>query len=135
MKVTNLKRIAAEEFESEMQPTITQLSATLNPFLEQVSNAFNKNIDFDNLNQEVLQFEVTVDASGVPTTALELRYGVKGRPRGMAVIQAFSLSATPAFPTAAPFITYDFNNGNIRVRHVAGLPANKKFQLSVILYG
>lgn len=135
MKINNLKRIIKEDFPAEAQATIEKLAFALNPYLEQVSNAFSKNIDFDNLNQEVTQFDVTVDSIGKPLLATELSFSLKTRPQGIIVIRVDNISGTAAYPTATPFITYDFNNSNVRILNVAGLPANKKFTLRVILIG
>jgi hypothetical protein len=88
MKLNNFKRLIVEEFPQETQPTVEKLSFALNPFLEQVVNAFNKNIDFDNLNQEVIEFTVTVDANGRPTTQTELRSSLRTKVRGYIVIRA-----------------------------------------------
>lgn len=134
MKLNNLKRIVAEDFPAEQQELVSKLAFSLNPILEQLSNAFNKNIDFENLNQEKLSFEVTVDSNGLPTVGTELKYSLRNRPTGMQVVRAESLSGS-VYPTGTPFITYDFSNNNIRVLHVAGLPAGKKFRLSIILIG
>lgn len=134
-RVNNLKRITVEEFAEEDQEMAGKLAGALNPFLEQVSNAFNKNIDFDNLNQEIVQFEVTVGSTGIPTSPTEVRVNLKTRPRGLQVIRADNLSGTASFPTATPFITYDFSGSNIRILHVAGLPAGRKYNLSVLVLG
>lgn len=135
MKITNLKRLIKEDFAEKDQDLVSKLAFSINPFLEQISNIFNKNIDFDNLNQELLSFEVTVDNNGKPALATELKYTLRTRPKGMQVIRAENISGTAGYPTGTPFITYDFNNENIRVLNVAGLPANKKFRLQVILIG
>lgn len=134
MKLSNLKRIVAEDFPAEQQELVSKLAFSLNPILEQISNAFNNNIDFDNLNQERSSFDVVVDANGKPITAVELSYSLKTKPLGITVTRADCISSPIAYPTAAPFITFDYtSNGGVRILHVAGLPASKKFRLSVIL--
>jgi len=134
-RVNNLKRITVEEFAEEDQETVGKLAVALNPFLEQVSNAFNKNIDFDNLNQEIIQVEVTVGSDGKPVSPTEVRVSLRTRPRGLVVIRAENLSGTASFPTGTPFITYDFSGSNVRILHVAGIPAGRKYSLSMLVLG
>lgn len=132
MKVTNLKRIMVEEFPEEDRETVKKLAFALNPFLEQLVSAFNKNIDFDNLKQDFIYFETTVDANGVPVSNSEIL--IKSfRPRGIQCVFAQNLRDNN-FPTGAPFVTFTIENNVIKVLHVTGLPANKPFRLGLILY-
>lgn len=133
-KVGNLKRIVKEDFDQEDQPLIDKLAFSLNPFLEQVVSAFDKNLDFDNLNQAFVTVDTEVNNLGVPKLKLELKSQLKTRVRGMLCVSAQNLTDT-TFPTSAPFITYTVNNGIITFNNITGLPANKKFRLSLILIG
>ena len=135
MKLNNLKRIAKEEFPNDSQNIIEKLAFLLNPYLEQVNNAFNKNIDFDNLNQELLTIEVTLNANGVPLVQTEIKSNLKTKINGLQVIRALNLTNDGTFPTGAPFITFDLNGSTISIKHVTGIPANKKYQLTVISIG
>jgi hypothetical protein len=135
MKLNNFKRLIVEEFPQETQPTVEKLSFALNPFLEQVVNAFNKNIDFDNLNQEVIEFTVTVDANGRPTTQTELRSSLRTKVRGYIVIRAQSEDPNGPLPLSTPLISFSQNESGVRITGVTGLPANNKFRLTVISIG
>lgn len=133
-KVVNLKRIVVEDYAKEDQDTVTKLAFSLNPLVDELSNAFNKNIDFDNLNQQYSTFTVTVDGTGKPTSQLQIKYELKTRMKGIHVISAQNLTDT-TYPTAAPFISWSFASNLITVNNIAGLPANKQFQLSVVIIG
>jgi len=115
MKVTNLKRLVVEDFESDDQEMITKVAFSYNPLIEQITQAFNGNIDFDNLNQEVLTFEVELDATGKPKADIELRSSLRGKPRGTVVIRAENLTLDGTFPTAVPFITFSIADKNIEL--------------------
>lgn len=129
-KITNLKRIVVEEFDPEMQDTISKLSFSLNPLLEQITEAFNKNITFDNLNQDIISFVVEVDATGKPKASTQFKYNLKNAPRCIIVGSAESNELT-----AAPFITYSVSNQVVTVNKIFGLPADKKIRITVILIG
>lgn len=135
MKVNNLKRIVVEEFSQEDQALVEKLSFSLNPMLDQLTTAFNKNIDFDNLNQEVVEFVTEVDNSGRPKVTTELKSGLRTRVRGYLVIRAQNENPNGPLPLSTPFISYAQNELGVRVLGVTGLPANNKFRLTVIAIG
>lgn len=129
-KITNLKRIVVEEFDPDMQDTISKLSFSLNPLLEQITEAFNKNITFDNLNQDIISLTLEVDATGKPKASTQFKYNLKNAPRAIIVGSAESSELT-----SAPFITYSVSNQVVTVNKVFGLPPDKKIRITVILIG
>jgi len=56
-KVNNIKRLVAEDFDQDYQDLVRQIAYTTNPFFEQITQAFNKSIDFENLNQDLVTIE------------------------------------------------------------------------------
>lgn len=137
MKVSNLKRLVKEDFDKDDQDLVDRLAFALNPFLEQVSNAFSKGIDDENLTQQTVIVDVEVNAQGIPKSPLQIKIdptALKTRIKGTRVILAQNLTDS-TFPTGNPFITFNVTNGLINVQHVAGIPADKKYRLSVILIG
>jgi len=135
MKVTNLKRLVMEDFESEDQELINKVAFSYNPLIEQITQAFNNNIDFDNLNQQVITFDVELDAAGIPKAVTELRNKLRGKPQGILVMRAENLALNNLYPTATPFITFSLRDNNILIKHVAGIPADTKYKLTVISVG
>ena len=56
-KLNNVQRIRPEDFPEEYSTVvIEQLGAILNQFMQQVVNLSDNNIDFDNLDQNIIQF-------------------------------------------------------------------------------
>lgn len=133
-KVTNIKRLVKEDFEADDQELVDKLAFSLNPFLEQVSAAFNKGIDDDNLNQQSMFIETELNANGVPKVPLQIKVDLKVKVKGTRVILAQNLT-DGTFPTGTPFITFTINNNLLTVQHIAGIPADKKYRLSIILIG
>lgn len=133
-KVNNLKRINIEDFPSEYQDLISQLAFSLNPMLEQISSAFDKKIDFDNLNQEVSVIETEVDTFNIPKVKLEIKVNLKTRLRGTEVISVFNLSDTTLL-VGAPFVEYDLVAGGLRVKKITGLVPDKKYRVTILLIG
>lgn len=129
-KLNNLKRIIKEDFPEEYQELIDKLAYSLNPFLEQISDAFNKNITNENLSREVVT--VTVENSGgnlkVPA---QFKTSLKRRIIGLHVIKAENLTNPAVYPTNTPFISWTFNNNILNVLNVTGIQDNNKYRLTL----
>ena len=133
-RIDSVRRINATEFPKEDQETVERLSVIMNFFMEDVVNALNGNIDFENLDRELREIDIIVDANGTPirnqqfTTNLDLA--------GTKVIRADNLTNAAVFPTESPFITYTTNGtGTFTIQNIRGLPANNRFRLIVELIG
>lgn len=134
MKVTNLKRLAKEDFSQENQALVEKLAFAINPFLDQLNQALDKNIDFDNLNQSITTFKVRVNASGIPITPVQLKSSLKTNVQGIQVIRVDNITDSTNL-SGAPFITFTRNSGLIYIQHITGLVANKDYNIAVILIG
>lgn len=135
MKLNDIKRLTTDDFPKDESALISKLAFALNPFLEQISTMFNKNIDFDNLNQEVITFTVEVDSVGLPKTLTDIRSTLKTKVRGITCIRAVNLENDGTYPISCPFITFTTLGSLIRVQQVSGIPANKRYSLTVITIG
>lgn len=132
--VTNMKRIKVEDFPKQYQDLVSQLSFILNPFMEQLIAAFAKGIDFTNLNQELTTVKIQVDGTGTPIIALEVKSSLKTKIQGVFVISASNLDDTTPI-SAAPFVVFSPSSAGFKITQVTGLPANKNFNLNLIVIG
>ncbi len=133
-KLNAVQRIRPEDFESEYSQLTAQLGYILNEFMQQVVDLTDDRIDFDNLDQNLIQFDITVDAAGNIIGTSQINVG-KTSPNGMNVIFAQNLTNSQVYPNSQPFISYvPQGNGRVTVRNIAGLPANNKFRLTAIVY-
>jgi hypothetical protein len=132
--VTNLKRLKAEDFDEDNQTLVSQLALNLNPFLEQVAAAFNKNIDFSNLNQEVLTLQTKVTAAGIPVDKLEVKSSIKSKIKGIQVISVTN-NTDDVTLSGAPFVTYALTTVGFNITHITGLVADKKYSITLIVIG
>lgn len=134
MKVNDFKRLAEEDFPQESREVVRKIAFAVNPYLEQIKTALDKNIDFDNLNQALITFKVQVDASGIPKGLLQVKSPLKTNIQGIQVIRADNLTDS-VFLTGSPFITFSRNQGTLTIQHITGLAANKDYNITVILIG
>jgi hypothetical protein len=132
-KINSFRRISSSDYAGENAQMVESLASSLNPFMREVTDAINGGLDFENLNQNILEIEVTVDSLGVP---LNKQWNVgKASVSGFNVINARNLVNTGSYPTGVPFISFTPTGSNvININNISNLPANTKFLLTVIVY-
>ena len=129
------KRIVKEDFDSKYHTLIEKLSYPINSFFDQVIAVLNKGIDFQNLNQELLQLIVTVDVNGIPTSDTKLKSGLVSSIRGMTCVRATNITTVGEFPTTAPFVTFVQNGNILTIQHVSGIQSEKQYRLDLLAIG
>jgi len=132
MKLSSIKRIVKEEFEKDYQDLIDRLSFLINPVFEQLKAIMDKGITLaDNINCDIKDISVTVDANGIPLPALQVP--IRARSLGLVVMRA-----TPAnsviLPTGAVYVQYDDAEGTIAIRKVTGLQPNTRYTLRLVIF-
>lgn len=133
-KINNFRRISTSEYAGENAQMIETLAESLNPFMREVTDAINGQIDFENLAQNIIQFEATVDANGIPVTK-QLNTGKLGALSGFSVINARNITNPASYATGQPFISFTPTGSQvININNISNLPANEKFLLTVIVY-
>lgn len=136
-KVDNIKTFQKEDFDPEYKQLVDTLAFAINPFMEQIVAAFNKNIDITNLTDIITDFTVSVDSSGVPTMPTSVKISDNTRNirkvLGMAVINHENLTDSVDV-TSQPYITFSVNKDLASINRITGLPADKRFKLTVRIY-
>jgi hypothetical protein len=130
--VSNLKPLVKEDYPSQYHDLIDKLAFSLNPLMFQLASAFNKSINFDNLSQRVVDFNVTVDPDGIPLVSTKVKVDGKFKIYGTVVIKVQNLTDTTEL-TTPPFITYTTSGNLLTVTHITGLAANKNYKVSALL--
>lgn len=130
--IDSVKRIKVEDFPKDQQDTAARIGEVYNYFAEQVTNALNGNIDFDNLNRRLLEINVTVDSAGTPIA--ETRFTTDRGLVGTKVLRADNLTNSISYPSGCPFLNYSSSgNGAYTIKNITNLPANNKFRLVIEL--
>jgi hypothetical protein len=113
--------------------------------MEQVHNALDNNIDFSNLNQDLIDITVVVDANGQMIKS-ETNPALVNNPQftsnkinraiGSLVIKAQNTTDSSIYPDSSPFIHFStISNGLFRINKINGLQANNTYRLRFILFG
>lgn len=119
--IPQLRQIKPEDFDSKDQKLVQKLAFPFNNFMQQVVTAFSNNIDFNNLNQQLVTFTVTVDSTGAPTVPVQFTNNLKTKVIGIICINAANQSSTIRYPTSTPFISYTTNAKLVTITNIAGL--------------
>ena len=133
MKITGSKRILMEDFKKEDQALVSNLAYVLNPFLEQVVQAFSKNITVsENLNMEYKTVMIEVDANGLTLNTASFQTTINNI-SGLVVINISSDDGS--YPLGAPFCSYTKDGKVVKIQHVTGLDVNIKYTMKVLVLG
>jgi len=131
----NPKRIVKEDYPAKYHDLIEGIGFVLNSFMEESTAVLNGNVDFDNLAQEKLTFDMTADGSGTPIGNALFKTGI-ANPSGIQVIRAIDKDNTSIFASSQPFISYSPQDDTriIKVNNITGLTASRTYRLTVIIY-
>jgi len=136
MRPPDFKRIRKEDFDTNMQPTVEKLAYIFNAFAEQMVNLLNKNVDFLNLNQEIVTLDIIKDSSGDLVNPPSIRTTLNTKPQGILCIKADNMSSPGTYPTSQPFLSYNLINNNlISILNVSGLQNSSTYRLKLLLIG
>jgi hypothetical protein len=129
-QLTNVRRIVIEDFPSEDRETVGKLAATLNNFMEEVTELSRNSIDYDNLARTKIVFDVTVDALGRPQGISQINTGLSSY-SGKVLLDVQGISATDVV-LSTPWLDCTYQgNGLVRINRILGLPAGKKMRVTV----
>ena len=135
MKLSNFKRIISTDFDVESQPLIEKLGRNLNDGIDGLYFALNNKLTFeDNFLASVKDIEITVDASGTPTTRTSILLSNNLPVKGTHVILATNVTDGSKYPTSAPFISFSQNGTTLYIDNITGLRANYRYVVRFISF-
>jgi hypothetical protein len=120
-RIPDLRQIKKEDYDQKDQKLIDQLAFPLNNFMQQVITVLKHGIDFNNLNQQIVTFTVSVDAQGKPTKSIQFQNTLATKVIGIMCISALNTSSTIRYPQATPFISYTMSGNLVTVNNISGL--------------
>ena len=131
-RLTAGRRITTEDFKNEERQLVKKLAFVLNPFMSEVSSAFNGKITIDNLNMAYKTISITVDSDG----------NVINNAKFQNTLNTFGILVVSAAPSdnisniiSAPFITSRTANGITEIQNVTGLQENVSYSLNLLILG
>lgn len=135
MKLSNYKRIISTDFDQEDQQLIEKLGRNLNDGIDGLYFALNNKLTFeDNFLASVKDIEITVDASGTPTTRTSILLSNNLPVKGTQVISTVNKTDGSKYPTSAPFISFTQNGTSLFIDNITGLQANYRYVVRFIAF-
>jgi hypothetical protein len=133
MKLTNVKRIVAEDFAEEDRDLVNKLGGLVNEVFEQLAQGLNKNISIrDNMNEDIINVDVYVNANGTPLVPTQFKYILRGNCVGISVINAVNLDNPANYPVSAPFVSFNQTSGSlITITNIKGLQPTTSYRLTL----
>lgn len=136
-KIQAPKRIRAEDFAEDERSLIGKLAFIVNSFMDDVYNALNSNLDFNNLNRQLVSLDIRMGSGATPAVlnSPQIRHTLRGRPVGINCIKAQNLNNTLVYPLATPFVNFTFNENIITLLAITGLQADSEYRLTLEIIG
>lgn len=138
MNLPTFKRLNKQDYKENDRDLVDRLSVSLNIGIETLYQLANKRISLaDNIQAVIRTFEIRVNADGIPvsgTTNLSVGTTLTSIV-GVTVLRAQNTENSTIYPTGSPFISFTQNGNSIDINHIAGLPANNTFQLTIVIWG
>lgn len=128
-RVPDFKRIVKEDFPAQYQDLIEKLAFPINSHMEQVRNALNKNINFDNLAQDLVTLRILTGANSQPLNNVTFKSKLLSKIRGIMVISATNVSSNTTYQQIQPFITFSQNLDIVNIISIGGLSPNTTYDL------
>lgn len=141
-RIEKPRQILTEDFNEELKDTIELLANIINPALESLYTVTNNGTDFTNLSWGLVSgLVVQVKEDGSPDVSTganrvtnKFKNTAKKNPIGIQVISATCLDDANTLTTGTPFVQYSLLDNNlIEIKNIKGLPAGKRFQLTLVL--
>lgn len=132
-KLGNLKRFLKEDFPEDDQEFVDKMGSILNPFLEQIAQAFNKNINFENLSRELITVDIENGTGGKLKTTTQFKFTLTNRILGLNIIKAENITNSSIYPTQAPWISWSINGNIITINQATGIQDNNKYRFTIEL--
>ena len=125
------KKIKIEDFDKDIQPTISKLAWSLNPLYDQLESLINRKglTVQDNLPFQYQSFVVELNASGEPKQKTNISNPFGNNFKGFIVCNVAGNSTI----TGAPFIVWELSGLSISIKQVTGLPQDVRFTVTALL--
>lgn len=127
------RRIFEQDYPDEYKELVKQLSVSINYGFDPLYELLNGKLTLtDNLDTTIKTISVEVDAAGKPKNKVTIKKSNSNKSQGLMVIKAVNITNTNVFPNAGVLISYTETTDSIIINHVAGLPANNIFDLTIV---
>ncbi len=133
MKIRIPEKLRTEDFPSDIQDSIGKIGKVYNQFTEQVFRALNGGIDFENLDRQLIDVDITTDSAGKLVNPPQVKLTNRSKVNGINCVNAINLVNPSIYPTGAPFVSFSTNSSILSILNVTGIPVSSQFRLTLEL--
>ena len=143
--ISDIKRIVVEDFPTADQAMMQKLAFILNPFLDDVVQAFDGNITVGNLTRQYASCTIKTNPSttsylingistgGTINPTVKIKSNLTGPLVGIHVINVNNATNPASYPLGAVGITWTVSGNIVTITSVQGLPDGQSFNLTLEL--
>lgn len=131
-RIPDFKRITVEDFKPEDRDLVKKLAFPINSHIEQVRSALSKNLDFENLNQEIKTISFTTNSDGQPINTVSFRSNLSSRVQGIMVVRTVITSNNTSYATELPVISWSQAADQVAIINIGGLLPETGYQLTLL---
>lgn len=131
-RVPDFKRITVEDFPQEDQALVKKLAFPINSHIEQVRSALSKNLDFENLAQEIKTISFTTNENGAPLNTVTFKSNMANRVQGIQVVRTVITSNNTTFADQLPVISWSQAVDIVTIIHIGGLLPETQYELTLL---
>lgn len=127
--MTMYKQLLANDFKDQDADLVQQLSYTLNPFLESVSNKMNGKLNFvDNFQCKLLELnDITSESKNIISEVTGFTIN------GTMLISVFNVTDNNGSVNAAPYVQWVKSEKGIKIEKFHGLVDGKKYTIKLLV--
>lgn len=129
MKLNSPRRLVKEDYPSKYNDLTDKLIDTLNDFMGEVYQGFNKRLNYQD-NFEAFVTEITV----VGGQEARVRNELNGPIRGAEIQRVDTLTVANEMLSTAPFMQFTNGDRQIIVNNITGLVTGRTYRLRVVFY-
>lgn len=133
MKIQIPKKIRTEDFDSESQDIAGKIGEIYNNFADEVYQALDGRIGFDNLSRKLVDVVIVIDSAGKVKNPPQIKLDLPIRLRGLTVVRAQNQVNPVTYPLAQPFVSWTATSTILTILNVTGLQPSSQYLLTLEL--
>lgn len=127
----DLRRLFLQDFEKKYEDLMGKLAPIVNNSFEQIANAFNNGLTVRaNLAAQEIDLDVTAPVNS--TKPIFFRSTLRGPAKTLFVGNVDTVRGTA--PTGYPFITWQNDNGQIKITNITNLTEGSRYIITLHVY-
>lgn len=100
--------------------------------MEQVRSALSKNINFENLSQELKVLSFTTGSDGQPLSTLSFASSLSSNVQGFQTLRVVVTSDNTSFASQVPLFSWTQEANLVTIQNIGGLEAEKGYQVTIL---